>query len=93
MQKVYRSDGVRGLYSGFLAAFLGMFIYRGLYFGVYDFGKKTFLTHGNSIPDIESPILVKLVWAQISVIVAEQISYPGDTVKRKLFMQACKAEK
>lgn len=34
-----------------------------------------------------------MVWAQISVIVAEQISYPGDTVKRKLFMQACKAEK
>jgi solute carrier family 25 (mitochondrial adenine nucleotide translocator), member 4/5/6/31 len=27
------------------------------------------------------------------VIVAEQISYPGDTVKRKLFMQACKSEK
>lgn len=25
----------------------------------------------------------------MAVIVAEQISYPGDTVKRKMFMQAC----
>lgn len=49
LRKVYRSDGVRGLYSGFLAAFLGMFVYRGLYFGIYDFGKKTILTHGNSV--------------------------------------------
>lgn len=29
-------------------------------------------------------------WAQASVIIAEQLAYPGDTVKRKLFMQACK---
>jgi solute carrier family 25 (mitochondrial adenine nucleotide translocator), member 4/5/6/31 len=36
---------------------------------------------------------LKVIWAQISVIVAEQLSYPGDTIKRKLFMQACRAEK
>jgi hypothetical protein len=32
-------------------------------------------------------------WAQLSVIIAEQLAYPGDTVKRKLFMQACKHDK
>ena len=31
-----------------------------------------------------------MLWAQAAVIIAEQISYPGDTLKRKLFMQACK---
>jgi solute carrier family 25 (mitochondrial adenine nucleotide translocator), member 4/5/6/31 len=46
LRKVYRSDGVRGLYSGFVVAFFSMFCYRGLYFGVYDFGRKTFIGHG-----------------------------------------------
>ena len=36
---------------------------------------------------------MKLLWAQVSVLIAEQISYPGDTIKRKLFMQASKEEK
>ena len=36
---------------------------------------------------------MKLGWAQFSVILAEQLSYPGDTIKRKLFMQACKEHK
>ena len=34
-----------------------------------------------------------MLWAQLSVILAEQLAYPGETVKRKLFMQACKHEK
>lgn len=33
------------------------------------------------------------MWAQLSVILAEQLSYPGDTVKRKMFMQAAKETK
>ena len=43
MRKVHASDGIRGLYSGFVVAFLSIFVYRGLYFGVYDFGKKVLL--------------------------------------------------
>lgn len=41
--KVFKSDGIRGLYSGFVVAFLSIFVYRGLYFGVYDYGKKVLL--------------------------------------------------
>jgi len=41
--KVYKTDGIRGIYSGFVIAFYSMFIYRGLYFGIYDFGKKILL--------------------------------------------------
>ena len=43
LKKVYGSDGFRGLYSGFAVAFLSIFVYRGLYFGIYDFGKKALL--------------------------------------------------
>ena len=34
-----------------------------------------------------------MLWAQFSVILAELISYPGDTIKRKLFMQSLKENK
>jgi solute carrier family 25 (adenine nucleotide translocator) protein 4/5/6/31 len=34
-----------------------------------------------------------MLWAQASVIIAEQLAYPGDTIKRKLFMQACRHTK
>jgi solute carrier family 25 (adenine nucleotide translocator) protein 4/5/6/31 len=34
-----------------------------------------------------------MFWAQSSVILAEMISYPGDTIKRKLFMQSLKEHK
>jgi len=43
LRKVYTTDGIRGLYSGFTVAFFSIFVYRGLYFGVYDFGKKALL--------------------------------------------------
>jgi len=40
MTKTIKSVGVRGLYNGFLASFLGIFLYRGLYFGFYDAAKS-----------------------------------------------------
>jgi solute carrier family 25 (mitochondrial adenine nucleotide translocator), member 4/5/6/31 len=50
IKKVFRSDGIRGLYSGFVVAFLSIFVYRGLYFGVYDFGKKSLLDESRIYP-------------------------------------------
>lgn len=49
LAKVYKSDGIRGLYSGFVVAFFSIFIYRGLYFGTYDFGKKVLLDESKSL--------------------------------------------
>jgi solute carrier family 25 (adenine nucleotide translocator) protein 4/5/6/31 len=43
LKKVFKSDGIRGLYSGFGVAFISIFVYRGLYFGTYDYGKKVIL--------------------------------------------------
>jgi solute carrier family 25 (adenine nucleotide translocator) protein 4/5/6/31 len=34
--KTIRADGVRGLYRGFVISCVGIFVYRGLYFGLYD---------------------------------------------------------
>lgn len=42
LRKIYRSDGLKGLYSGIQISLISIFIYRGLYFGGYDTGKKLF---------------------------------------------------
>ena len=35
-KKTIASDGISGLYRGFVISCVGIFIYRGLYFGLYD---------------------------------------------------------
>lgn len=35
-KKTLASDGIAGLYRGFVISAVGIFIYRGLYFGMYD---------------------------------------------------------
>lgn len=39
IKKIIASDGVAGLYRGFGISVTGIFIYRALYFGMYDSGK------------------------------------------------------
>merc|ERR1719232_1634100 len=34
--KTIKSDGIQGLYRGFVISCVGIFIYRGMYFGLYD---------------------------------------------------------
>lgn len=38
------SDGIAGLYRGFLPSVIGIVVYRGLYFGMYDSLKPVVLT-------------------------------------------------
>lgn len=35
-KKTLASDGIAGLYRGFVPSVVGIIVYRGLYFGVYD---------------------------------------------------------
>ena len=46
MKKIKQKDGIKGLYKGYVASVVGIFLYRGLYFGLYDSGK--FFLFGNS---------------------------------------------
>jgi solute carrier family 25 (adenine nucleotide translocator) protein 4/5/6/31 len=45
LKKIYRSDGMIGLYQGFVISVMGIIVYRGCYFGFYDTAKSTILTH------------------------------------------------
>ena len=52
---------------------------------MYDTGKDILLGENSSV-------FIRFFWAQFSVILSETISYPGDTIKRKLMMQSLKKD-
>lgn len=83
LRKVYRIDGFVGLYKGFVISVVGIFLYRAFYFGGFDTAKKLVLD------DYErKPFVVKFLVAQCVTSFAGFVSYPLDTVKRRLMMQA-----
>ncbi|EGR31081.1 mitochondrial carrier protein, putative [Ichthyophthirius multifiliis] len=85
MKKVYKTDGIRGTYQGFGMCLFGIFVYRGLYFGTYDSGKQMLLPL-----DKKDNLIWKFFFAQSVVIFSETVSYPTDTVKRKMMMQSAR---
>jgi solute carrier family 25 (adenine nucleotide translocator) protein 4/5/6/31 len=93
LKKTYIREGVRGLYRGFIIGAASIFFYRGLYFGIYDTGKELLLKDCTIVFDLDDPLWLRILWAQATVIFSETLSYPGDTIKRKMMMQSLKAEK
>merc|ERR1712161_366 len=53
--KTLKSDGIQGLYRGFTISAVGIFIYRGMYFGLYDSLKPILL--GENAPLLQSFLL------------------------------------
>jgi len=86
LSKIYKSDGLKGLYQGFGVSVLGIIIYRACYFGGYDTLKRVLFSDG------KSSILYKFMIAQFVTGVSGLISYPLDTVRRRLMMQSGRAD-
>jgi len=86
--KIFKADGVGGLYRGFGVSVVGIFVYRAFYFGCYDSGKDYVLT-GN----LKNSLIAKFFFAQLVVTSSESLSYPLDTVRRRMMMQSGKAVK
>lgn len=60
----------------------GIIIYRGAYFGFYD-------TARGMLPDPKNtPIYISFIIAQVVTNVAGIVSYPFDTVRRRMMMQS-----
>lgn len=91
MQKIFKSDGITGLYRGFQISVIGIFVYRALYFGCYDSGKRAIW--GDDAAQKNASFLARFFFAQLVVSSSETVSYPLDTVRRKLMMQSGRAEK
>jgi len=80
--KVFKSDGLIGLYRGFGVSVQGIIIYRAAYFGFFDTAK-------GMLPDPKNThIFISWMIAQAVTTVSGIISYPFDTVRRRMMMQS-----
>merc|ERR1719174_1841226 len=85
LMKTAASGGVLSMYNGFGVSVVGIVAYRGPYFGVFDTLKEK-----NPWKKDKGVMffLSKFAIAQTTAIIAGFISYPFDTVRRRLQMQA-----
>jgi len=87
-KKTLATDGIGGLYRGFVISAVGIFIYRGLYFGMYD-SLKPVLLQGALADSFGAAFM--LGWG--ITIAAGLASYPIDTVRRRMMMTSGQAVK
>ncbi|KAL7673037.1 hypothetical protein ACOME3_007909 [Neoechinorhynchus agilis] len=85
-RKTLQSDGVVGLYRGFVVSCVGIIVYRGFYFGLYDTLKPIMLGE-NAGPSIS------FVLGYCVTVVSGLISYPIDTIRRRMMMTSGQAVK
>jgi solute carrier family 25 (adenine nucleotide translocator) protein 4/5/6/31 len=82
LAKIFKSDGLVGLYRGFNVSVQGIIIYRAAYFGCFDTAK-------GMLPDPKNtPLVISWMIAQTVTTFAGIMSYPFDTVRRRMMMQS-----
>jgi len=83
LTSIYKADGALGLYRGFGVSVQGIIIYRAAFFGLYDTAKG-----------VIAPTNIFFSWmiAQCVTTVSGIVSYPFDTVRRRLMMQSGRKE-
>jgi solute carrier family 25 (adenine nucleotide translocator) protein 4/5/6/31 len=85
LMKTIKGGGFFSMYNGFAVSVVGIVAYRGPYFGVFDTLKSI-----NPYKDNKGALGLasKFAIAQATAIIAGFISYPFDTVRRRLQMQS-----
>lgn len=80
-KKTLATDGISGLYRGFGPSVLGIVVYRGLYFGLYDSIKPVLL-----VGPLEGNFLASFLLGWTVTTGAGIASYPLDTIRRRMMM-------
>ena len=78
ISRIYRVDGVKGLYRGFVVSTVVLGLFRAGYFGFYD----TFKTY------FGDNLLSKYILSQLVNLASTSYSYPLDTVRKRMMMQS-----
>lgn len=81
--KTSQRGGVMSLYDGFGVSVQGIIVYRGAYFGLYDTLKGVLFKDQKN-----ANFFAKWAIAQVVTAAAGFLSYPFDTVRRRMMMQA-----
>jgi len=85
-RKTQASDGIAGLYRGFVISCVGIVVYRGCYFGFYDTMKPVVI--GDN-----AGMLVSFALGYAVTVSAGLCSYPIDTIRRRMMMTSGEAAK
>merc|ERR1712156_729191 len=85
-KKTLKSDGIQGLYRGFVISCVGIIVYRGCYFGFYDTLKPIVLGEG-------AGLFASFALGYVVTISAGLVSYPIDTIRRRMMMTSGQAVK
>ncbi|PHT61186.1 ADP,ATP carrier protein 3, mitochondrial [Capsicum annuum] len=80
-RKTIKSDGIPGLYRGFTISCVGIVVYHGLYFGIYDSLKPVVL-----VGNLQDSFFASFFLGWGITIGAGLASYPIDTVRRRMMM-------
>jgi len=84
-KKTMATDGLPGLYRGFVISAVGIFVYRGLYFGLYDSVMPLF-------PEGSVNLFTRFCVGYAVTVAAGLASYPIDTIRRRMMMTSGNAE-
>jgi len=84
--KTIKTDGIAGLYRGFVISAVGIFIYRGMYFGLYDTLKPMLL-------GADAGVGASFILGWAVTITSGLMSYPIDTIRRRMMMTSGAAVK
>jgi len=85
-RKTLKSDGIQGLYRGFVISCVGIIVYRGCYFGFYDSLKPVLLGE-------DAGVLASFCLGYAVTVTSGLISYPIDTIRRRMMMTSGQAVK
>lgn len=85
-KKTLKSDGIVGLYRGFVISCVGIIVYRGCYFGFYDTLKPMLLGE-------DAGLFMSFCLGYGVTVTSGLISYPIDTIRRRMMMTSGQAVK
>jgi len=85
-RKTLATDGIAGLYRGFNISCVGIVLYRGLYFGLFDSIKPM-------LGPMKNNFAVNFMLGWVITIGAGLASYPVDTIRRRMMMTSGEAVK
>jgi len=87
-RKTMASDGIAGLYRGFVISCVGIVVYRGCYFGFYDSLKPVVL-----VGPMKDSFAASFALGYVVTVAAGLASYPLDTIRRRMMMTSGAAVK
>ncbi|OEL25608.1 ADP,ATP carrier protein ER-ANT1 [Dichanthelium oligosanthes] len=80
-KRTLTTDGISGLYRGFSVSIVGITLYRGLYFGIYDTMKPLVL-----VGPLEGNFFASFALGWAVTTFSGACAYPFDTVRRRMML-------